>query len=31
MNAGSTPGAVIVLRNVSTTAESGAAVLNGMW
>ena len=26
-----TPGAVIVFRNVSTTAGSGAAVLNGMW
>ena len=26
-----TPGAVIVFRNVSTAAGSGAAVLNGMW
>jgi hypothetical protein len=31
MNAGWTPGAVIVFRNVSTAAGSGAAVLNGMW
>ena len=31
MNAGWTPGAVIVFRKVSTTAGSGADALNGMW
>jgi hypothetical protein len=31
MNAGWTPGVVIVFRNVSTTAGSGAAPLKGMW
>ena len=31
MNAGWTPGAVIVFRNVSTAAGSGADALKGMW
>jgi hypothetical protein len=31
MNAGWTPGAVIVFRNVSTAAGSGVAAVKGMW
>jgi hypothetical protein len=31
MKAGSTPGEAIALRNASTAAGSGFALLNGMW